>query len=89
MSGRLAKVGEMVIWHDSVGKPHNALVTAVWGASCINVVFISSDESRQDSCGRQMERQTSATHKESQRVHGFYWRFTDEEPNPYIPPVER
>jgi hypothetical protein len=78
-----------VIWHDSVGKSYEALVTAVWSQHCINLVFVSGDESRQDSCGRQIERQTSASHKDQQRVHGFYWRHPDEEPNPYVPPEQR
>lgn len=85
---RKAEVGGRVVWHDAKGKAHEALVTAVWSETCINLIFISSDESKQDSCGRQMERQTSATHKGTQKVHGFYWRFEDEEPNPYVPPQQ-
>lgn len=86
---RMPHVGDVVKWHDSRGQCYNALVTAVWGPKCINLVFVSGDESKQDSCGRQMERQTSATHKSYNNVHGFYWRFDDEEPNGYTPPVER
>ena len=87
MSERLAEVGGVVIWHDPVGKAYKALVTAVWTKTCINVVIVSGDESKTDPYGRQIERQTSCTHGSVQKVHGFYWRFEDEAPNPYIPPV--
>ena len=83
----LAIVGEVVLWHNPVGKAHKALVTAVWGKNCINLVVVSSDENKKDDCGRQIERHTSSSYKGVSNVHGFYWRFEDEEPNPYIPPV--
>ena len=80
---------DLVIWHDSVGKPHNALVTAVWSQNCINVVFVSDDANKQDNYGRQIERATSCNYKTQMNVHGFYWRFVEDEPNPYIAPEER
>jgi len=83
----MPEIGQAVIWHDNRGRAHNALVTAVWGPRCINILWVSSDESRKDDCGRQFERQTSAPHKSQNDVHGFYWRFPDEEANPYKPPV--
>ncbi len=86
---RTVHVGETVIYHDPVGGAHDALVTAVWGPACINVVFVTSDENKQDNYGRQIERQTSLSHKSVNSFHGFYWRFTDEEPNPYTPALER
>jgi hypothetical protein len=85
---REVKVGGHVIWHDSVGTPHDAVVTAVWSQTCINVVFVSGDESKQDSYGRQIERATSCSYKTTMNVHGFYWRFVDDEPNPYIAPQQ-
>lgn len=85
----LAEVGEVVVWHNAVGIPHKALVTAVWSKNCINLVVISSDVKKQDDCGRQTERYTSSSHGTEMQVHGFYWRFEDEEPNKYIPPVSR
>lgn len=81
-------VGGKVIWHDATGVAHEALVTAVWTPSCINVVFISSDETRTDQYGRQIERATSCSYKDQNRVHGFYWRFEDDEPNPFVPPQQ-
>ena len=85
---RTPKVGESVVWHEADGTPLTALVTAVWTPTCINVVVVSCDEAKQDSYGRQIERRTSCGHKSGSTVHGFYWRFEDEEPNPYIPPQQ-
>jgi hypothetical protein len=86
---RVPQIGDPVVWHDSTGVPHNALVTAVWGPTCINVVVVSSDKNKGDDYGRQIERNTSSLHKSVNQVHGFYWRFPDEEPNPYVPPIAR
>ena len=83
---RNVKVGDPIVYHDPVGKAHNAICTANWGM-CINFVYVSSDESKTDQYGRQIERQTSMSHASANNVHGFYWRFLDEEPNPYKPPV--
>jgi hypothetical protein len=71
------QVGDLVIYHDTKGQPHNALVTAVHGAGpnpCINLAYVSGDESRTDNWGRQIERQGSVVHKSSQTAHGQYWR---------------
>jgi hypothetical protein len=86
---RVVAVGDTVVYHDATGKAFNAIVTAVWSLTLINLVFVSGDVTRQDSYGRQIERVTSLQHKSVQLVHGFYWRFTDEEPNEYNPPLER
>lgn len=55
----MTKIGDSVIYTDEVRRDHNAVVTAVWGPDCINVLFVSPDESRTDSYGRQSDRQTS------------------------------
>lgn len=81
------KVGQVVKWHDSVGKEFDALVTAVWTPTCINVVIVSGNEAETDPYGRQIQRHTSQTHKSQQPVHGYYWRYTDEEPNPVVKPL--
>jgi hypothetical protein len=86
---RTVKVGEKVIYHNPVGKPFEALVTAVWGPKCINIVFVSGDTERTDSFGRQIERQTSLSHVSNSPVHGQYWRFEDETPNPIVEPLEK
>lgn len=84
---KAVKVGDSIVYHDESGHPHNALVTAVWTPPMINLVFISGDESRTDSYGRQIERSSSVYHKSQTDVHGRYWRLASEEPNAYIPPT--
>ena len=84
---RKANIGDVVVWHDSKGVAHNALVTCVWTPTCINLVVISSDGSKEDCYGRQIERHTSQSHASVNNVHGYYWRFVDEAPNPYVAPV--
>lgn len=82
-------VGQKVIFTDPVGVDHDALVTAVWGETCVNVVYVSGDESRRDSYGRQVERNTSVTHGSTTGwPHGNYWRFDGEPKNGYKPPLE-
>jgi len=84
---QMPKLGQFVVFHDQKGQPHDALITAVWSEECVNVLFVSSDERRKDDTGRQIERSASVQHKSVQTVHGFYWRFAEEEPNPYKAPV--
>lgn len=47
-----------------------------------NLIFISGDPARKDSCGRQSEHATSVVHRNNQPAHGNYWMWPDEEPNP-------
>lgn len=82
------RVGDMVVYHDERGFPHNALLKAVWDGGdetnnfpCVNLVYVSQDDRRQDDAGRQTEVKTSIVHKSMQAVHGFYWRWPEEEPN--------
>ena len=80
-------LGQKVVYCDPKGRDHDALVTAVWSETCINVVFVSSDESKSDTYGRQIERETSVTHATVQgQAHGRYWRLDDEPANEYRPP---
>jgi hypothetical protein len=86
------EVGQHVIYVDSVGKPHKALVTVWWGMDengarypyyaegelgC-NVVVISDDELKKDDYGRQIERYTSVVHKSKQAAPAYYWCWPDE-----------
>ena len=87
MDNRQPELGEVVKWHDPTGVEHTALVTAVWTPTCINLVVVSHDEKKKDEYGRQIERYTSQQHKSVMNVHGFYWRFIDEEPNGYTAPL--
>jgi hypothetical protein len=87
MADREVAVGDTVVWHESDGLALKAIVTAVWNPTCINLVIVSRDTAKTDQYGRQIERRTSCSHKGNMTVHGFYWRFEDEEPNPYVPPL--
>lgn len=92
------RVGDTVIYHDEYGKAYNALLTAVHGwetegiaiadqMPCVNLLYVSGDENRQDNYGRQVERVSSAVHKSMNGgVHGNYWRTAQEEPNEYSTP---
>jgi hypothetical protein len=50
-----------VIFTDEVRVDHNALVTDVHGDHCINLVYVTSDKTKYDSYGRQIERKSSVT----------------------------
>jgi hypothetical protein len=89
MGKRMPEVGKTVVFHDSKGVGHEALVVCVHFEECINLVYVSGDESRQDVNGRQIERESSCQHKSVVGgVHGQYWRFPDEEPNEYSQPAQ-
>jgi hypothetical protein len=79
---RKPQFGEAVVYVDPVGVAHPALITQPWGDTCVNLVFVSKDDAKHDSYGRQLERSTSLMHQSVVPVHGNYWRFSDEEPKP-------
>ena len=83
------KVGGTVIFVDAVGVKHDAIITAIWGKvedrPCINVVFASGDDTKQDSYGRQIERATSVVYRTDQRAHGYYYMFEGEPMNVRAP----
>ena len=70
--------GSKVIFVDSRRAAHNALVTEIHGAPemlpSINLVFVTTDEDRRDSYGRQIERQSSVVHKRDQTGGGMFWQ---------------
>lgn len=80
MTERMPQVSDPVVYVDPVAVQHAALITAVWGKTCVNVVVVSRDTNRRDSYGQQIERVTSCVHKTMNEAHGNYWRFPDEEP---------
>lgn len=82
-------VGDIVIYTNPKGEDHNALVTAVWGAKCINLVYVSNNTSEGDGYGRQIKSESSSSYADVSRVHGNYWRFVEDEKVPYTPPVEK
>lgn len=76
MEERVLEVGDVVTYRDEKGVDHNALVTVVHGntaQSCINVVYLSSDETQRDSWGRQIERASSVQKKSEVTAHGRYF----------------
>lgn len=80
---RVPQVGEAVKYLDELRNWRDALITAPWSATCVNLVVVSADESKQDSYGRQVERETSQMHQSAQVdgegfVVGRVWRFPDE-----------
>lgn len=88
-----AKVRDHVIFVDSLGRPHDALITGMgdpkWHAEMnrepwVNLIIISDDENRSDSYGRQTERFTSVSYKAGTQAHGQYWMYPGEEPNPIV-----
>lgn len=83
---RRPEIGEPVIYCDPKGIDHPALVTIDWGR-CINVVFVTPDETRKDQYGRQIVHETSVSDADSDStVHGRYWRFPEDERIAYQPP---
>ena len=95
MSEREVHVGDVVVFHDPKGQAHNALVIAVFEVNqyveqnpLVNLVYASGDKSRQDSYGRQIERDTSVPHASDSGVHGYVWRHPDEPAPTYTPPTE-
>lgn len=87
-AGRMPQVGEVVVYHNPVAQPRNALINAVHGETCVNLVMLEADEDRQDTYGRQIERLTSMSHISVMGgVHGNYWRYPEEKPNPVKKPL--
>ncbi len=76
---RMPYVGEPVVYTDSRGGKHAALVTAPWSATCINLVMVSDNEAEQDTYGRQIKRETSCTHASLQTAPNKCnsWEYAD------------
>lgn len=91
------QVGHSVIYTDERGADHVALLTTIHGAPwnetsgpTVNLLYVSGDESRHDSYGRQIERECSVCHKNVMGVvHGRYWRTLNEDRNAYVEPAQR
>ncbi len=80
------EAGMCVLFFDSLGHQHNALITAVHGESkenedgtkyhpSVNLCFVSSDINIADAYGRQMARSSSVCYQDNQSAHGMYWAF--------------
>jgi len=94
----MLKPGDFVIFHDTYGKAHNALLTNVFSSGvgkdnvpfyddtgCMNLVYVSENEAEIDNGGRQIKRASSVSHVSKTNVHGYYWRKPDEQPNKPAP----
>lgn len=79
---RKPKYGQHVVYVDSTANVYDAVVTNVFGESCINLVFVTKDGDKKDTYGRQLERETSLLHMRMNPTHGKYWRFADEQGKP-------
>lgn len=53
------KIGDCVRYFSQYRVEYKALVTAVWSSPAVNVCFVSDDENKADSYGRQIERDSS------------------------------
>jgi hypothetical protein len=70
------RIGEVVVWHDEHGLPHDALITNVHGEGdtpSINVVVVNDDKAQTDTYGRKIQRETSVVHKVNQYANGRWW----------------
>lgn len=73
-------VGVHVVFVDPTGRAHDALVTAVHGSRCINLVYVLKDPTQYDMYGRKTNKQyTSVMHGSAQQAHGNYWLWPGEE----------
>lgn len=81
-----ADVGRACVYFDPRGRAYPALITAVWGPQCINVVYVNDVEGQTDSYGQKLMRSTSLMHGSLQQAHGNYWMLPGEtrDPLPYI-----
>lgn len=83
-----ATLGGTVIYTDPRGVDHEALVTAVWSEMCVNVVYVSNDESERDDYGRQIKRETSVSYAlATGAAHGRVYRLPGQPKPEYNPPV--
>lgn len=73
------QIGDFVVFVDEHRIDRPALVKHVWPGMSgtedgCNLVFVSSDHDRKDSCGRQTEIKTSVPHLSSQPAGGYAWK---------------
>lgn len=70
--------GDVITYVDEVGVAHDALVTQYWGGEqpggALNCVYITSEDTKRDPYGRQVERASSVSRQSEQTAHGRYWK---------------
>lgn len=74
-------IGDHVIYGDTLGVEHDALVTNVWPQMSgdgvepgCNLLYLDKNPDQTDSWGRKIVRIGSCVHKSRQPAHGNYWR---------------
>ena len=84
---RSIKNGDHVKVADEFGVMHDGLVTNSWGSAAtpdgkpgptINVLYVTSDASKRDQYGDQIERLSSCGHKLNTAAPGRFWHWPDE-----------
>lgn len=73
----MRKIGEAVIYVDEFKREHFALLTAVHGESdnsAVNLVYVSSDATKSDTYGRQIERNSSCVHISVNSAKANCWK---------------
>lgn len=76
MEDTIVQVGDVVKYVDEHRVEHNAVVLINHGGtptSAINCAYVSSDESKTDSYGRQIERASSVSRKSEYTANGRYY----------------
>lgn len=73
MDEKEVAVGDVVTYKDEVGTDHQALVLHVHSQNTINLLYLSSDEAKSDSYGRQIERASSVQRKSEWTANGRYF----------------
>lgn len=79
-------VGKACVFFDPRGQKFDALITAVWGKQCINLVYVNDAEGQKDSYGQKVMRSSSCMHGNVQQAHGNYWLLPGEKREPLAHP---
>ena len=70
--------GDVIVYVDEVGVEHDALVTQYWGGEqpngALNCVYITTEDTKRDPYGRQVERASSVSRQSEYTAHGRYWK---------------
>ena len=69
----MIEVGNVVKYVDHSAIEHKALVTAVWSEVCINLVYVSKNQEKNDQYGRQIERDATSVPKKYEGCAPGYW----------------
>ena len=87
MERKFVNVGDHIIFIDTHRVEHSALVTEVWDSNAeqrmdslpaLNLLYVVKDETRADQYGRQIERESSAVHREMNSAGANCYRLATE-----------